>query len=347
MGFLLKKTLLIFCEAFGGGVLTVIRDQVRAIRSDDNNTHIVIVYCYRPETPLDVHLLFPGCEMIAMSRSRDDGLISLYNEFKSVIAFREFDAVHLHSSYAGFIGRFLLFFKGCRIFYTPHCYSFLDSSKNFVKRFIYLIAEIFLARIGSTISCGDTEHFISKKIGANSILIRNGVGFSCIDEGVLDGDKIYDAVSAGRICSQKGFSDFSKLADLNQSNLKFLWIGGGDLEFKEYVTGWVDRAAVISFLGSSKLYISTAKWEGLPVAPIEAQYLGLPIVALKAPGVNDVVLDGVTGYLCNSVEEMNMKILFLLSNHDVYAAMSNSARHFVNTRFSLQNYRLLTSFYFS
>jgi len=343
----MKKSLLIFCEAFGGGVFTVIRDQVFAIKSSSFDVDISIAYCARPETPTDIELRFPGCEMIAMSARREDGLLNLLNEFRKIVNAREFDAVHLHSSFSGFIGRIALIKKKCRVFYTPHCFAFLDNSKNIPKRLLYLFVELFLARIGVVVSCGDTEHRLSRSIGARSILIRNGVGFNGLEFRCAESeDKTLDFVSAGRICAQKGFDDFSKIVNAYSGKKNFLWVGGGSDRKEPYVTGWVDRNAVVGYLKSSKLYVSTAKWEGLPVTPIEAQFLGLPVIALKAPGVNDVVLDGITGFLCDSIADVEAKINYLLVNPSVLFEMSAAAKSFVAERFSLKNYNALPIAYF-
>ena len=35
------------------------------------------------------------------------------------------------------------------------------------------------------------------------------------------------------------------------------------------VTGWVSREKVLEYLTNSKIYLSTAKWEGMPVSIIQ------------------------------------------------------------------------------
>ena len=45
------------------------------------------------------------------------------------------------------------------------------------------------------------------------------------------------------------------------------------------------------------LFISTSASEGLPVSMMEAQSAGIPILATDVGGVNEIVIDGVTGWL--------------------------------------------------
>jgi glycosyltransferase involved in cell wall biosynthesis len=46
------------------------------------------------------------------------------------------------------------------------------------------------------------------------------------------------------------------------------------------------------------IVLSTSNVEGLPNVPIEAQSLGIPVVATDAGGTRETFIDGETGYLC-------------------------------------------------
>ena len=56
-----------------------------------------------------------------------------------------------------------------------------------------------------------------------------------------------------------------------------------------------DQPAAI--LARAGVYLSTARWEGMPLALLEAFRTGLPVVASDAPGNRDVVTHEVTGLL--------------------------------------------------
>jgi glycosyltransferase involved in cell wall biosynthesis len=53
-----------------------------------------------------------------------------------------------------------------------------------------------------------------------------------------------------------------------------------------------DRAAVREYLAAGDVYAFPSRHEGFPVAPIEAMFCGLPIVAADARGVADILPDG-------------------------------------------------------
>lgn len=55
---------------------------------------------------------------------------------------------------------------------------------------------------------------------------------------------------------------------------------------------------IAPWLGIMTIVLSTSNVEGLPNVPIEAQSLGIPVVATDAGGTRETFIDGETGYLC-------------------------------------------------
>ncbi|MBZ8143207.1 glycosyl transferase family 1, partial [Rubrivivax gelatinosus] len=49
--------------------------------------------------------------------------------------------------------------------------------------------------------------------------------------------------------------------------------------------------------------IMPSLWEGLPLLPMEAMALGVPVVATRSPGTAEVIDDGRTGVLVASGDE--------------------------------------------
>jgi glycosyltransferase involved in cell wall biosynthesis len=54
-----------------------------------------------------------------------------------------------------------------------------------------------------------------------------------------------------------------------------------------------DRFQLQQYLSAADVYVLPSRQEGFPVAPIEAMACGLPIVATDAPGIPDILEDGV------------------------------------------------------
>ena len=84
----------------------------------------------------------------------------------------------------------------------------------------------------------------------------------------------------------------------------FVIAGGGDLleEVKEAapsnvsVIGW---AKAEDLFGASDLILSTSENEGMPIALIEAQFAGKPVVATDVGGVSEVIANHETGLVTN------------------------------------------------
>jgi glycosyltransferase involved in cell wall biosynthesis len=85
---------------------------------------------------------------------------------------------------------------------------------------------------------------------------------------------------------------------------RFVMAGGGDLleqvkaaaPANVSVIGWVDAA---NLFGAADIILSTSENEGMPVALIEAQLAGKPVVATDVGSVSEVILNHETGIVTN------------------------------------------------
>jgi glycosyltransferase involved in cell wall biosynthesis len=85
---------------------------------------------------------------------------------------------------------------------------------------------------------------------------------------------------------------------------RFVMAGGGDLleqvraaaPANVSVIGWADAA---DLFGAADIILSTSENEGMPVALIEAQLAGKPVVATDVGSVSEVILNHETGIITN------------------------------------------------
>lgn len=66
--------------------------------------------------------------------------------------------------------------------------------------------------------------------------------------------------------------------------------------------GELDHAQV-ALLGRTRVLLMPSRWKGLPILPMEAGALGVPVVATAVQGMDEVVLDQHTGYLVPNDQE--------------------------------------------
>lgn len=343
-------------EALGGGVLNVIQ-QLARLQSESGHK-VTLVHSIRPDTPSedDLNGLFPQSvnrimlPMVTHIAPYQD-LLSLIRIVKIIHKYSP-DVIHLHSSKVGILGRI-----ACRIisrskscFYTPHGYSFLKIDVSKSKRFVFLTIERVISFFGgTTVACSQSEldHAVKSAWQHKSILIENSIPLGSVKKAVGSAGATCLVATAGRICFQKNPSSFRDLAcALIAEQASFLWIGDGELKSNLYVgdglptnmkvTGWVARDEVADLLHTSDLFVMSSLWEGMPLALIEAQASGLPAIVPNVEGCRDVVMDGVTGYVCNSFSEMVEKTKLLVSNVDLRLEMGKAARKQALVRFSEQ-----------
>jgi glycosyltransferase involved in cell wall biosynthesis len=117
--------------------------------------------------------------------------------------------------------------------------------------------------------------------------------------------------SAGRVVYQKGF-DLGLRALAGLQDLEWEWFIAGDgsqmaslqsltrelgLAERVHFLGWQSREQLVKWYHQANLFLFPSRHEGMPNALLEAMASGLPIVATRIAGNEELVLDGLTGRL--------------------------------------------------
>jgi len=123
----------------------------------------------------------------------------------------------------------------------------------------------------------------------------------------------------GRISPVKGLRE--GLIAARSADVDF--IASGSVDFPDYynkeimprldarrkVIGPLDSKEKSRFLGQSKAVLLPVQWEEpFGLVAIEAMACGTPVIAMRKGGLKEIVVDGVTGYLVDSIEEMAEKM---------------------------------------
>jgi glycosyltransferase involved in cell wall biosynthesis len=103
------------------------------------------------------------------------------------------------------------------------------------------------------------------------------------------------------------------------------------------IFGRVDNRDLLrTILGSADVFVFPTRREGMPLAPMEAMALGLPVIVSKIPGVTDLAnIEGVTGFYVKpgSVGELEAAMERLGSDEDLRRRMGSAARSRVVSEF--------------
>lgn len=337
-------------ECLAGGVLTFLLNLTSQLDSDEH----VIIYGKRDNTPTNIEKIFGDNVSLIYWKSaqreirpKQDfaALKELLYDLKQI---PYIDILQLHSSKAGVLGRVASRALGLqrRTFYLPHGVSFARQDVSSKKRLFYVwiekIANLFA---GKVIACSSSERDLLVANGIkNVVVINNGIEVS-------DDEPVYKKPAeplifgtVGRLTFQKNPKLFNEIAQhfSGDNRVKFLWIGDGELRHEIHendqvkVTGWVTPNEVQAYLKQVDVYVSTALWEGLPLAVLEAMALGKPLLLSDCVGNVDTVKDGVNGFLYHEVDEAVEKIQDLLNtSSETMLNFETASYKLVKEQFSL------------
>jgi glycosyltransferase involved in cell wall biosynthesis len=98
-----------------------------------------------------------------------------------------------------------------------------------------------------------------------------------------------------------------------------------------------NRTDIGRFLRSADVFALPSRWEGLPVALLEAMGIGLPVVATHVEGVEEVVQNGVQGSLVAPGDPgaLAAALVELLGSPDLRTRMGQAARARVGEAYTL------------
>lgn len=304
-------------ECLAGGVLTFLLNLTKAL---DEEQH-VIIYSRRDNTPDDVESLFgSNVQMVPWKyagreiRAKQD-LMALLELLRLLRRYPQAEVVQLHSSKAGFLGRLACRFLGRtkKVFYLPHGLPFAREDVSAKKKKFYTCLEkLGNSFCGDVIACSNSERDLLVKNGiCNVYVINNGIEVSATPPAYRKFEYPLVIGTTGRLTYQKNPTLFNEIAKAfrGDDRVRFLWIGDGELceaiEPAENVevTGWLTPQKVQEQVRHMDVYLSTALWEGLPYAVIEAMNVGKPLLLSDCIGNVDLVNVGQNGFLYHTEEE--------------------------------------------
>jgi len=98
------------------------------------------------------------------------------------------------------------------------------------------------------------------------------------------------------------------------------------------------RTDVPALMSISSLLLLTSTHEGMPNVVMEAQLFGLPVVATRAGGTSDIVVDGITGYMrpVGDVSGLTEACVTILLNRSLRHSMQSASKNRMLDGFSKQ-----------
>lgn len=297
------------------------------------------------------------------------------NPFMDLIAFLKLcylfyrinpDIITTHTAKAGALGRLAAFCLGIKkVIHFPHGNIFYGYFNKAVSLFILKVEQLLSVITRRIIVSTESEKAILLRLGLTSkdkIMVlpagidplpppdKDWLKKERLSLGIKEDDFVVGMVS--RLEPVKG-AEYFMLAALkileSRNDVCFLVVGEGSLRAKLKLwasnhkkkdkiifTGWREDAGVL--MGVMDILVQPSLNEAIGRVLLQAQGLGIAVIATQVGGIPDIVSNGVTGILIppEETETLARAIVSLLSDAAKREAFAKKGTEFVKSRFSLE-----------
>lgn len=181
------------------------------------------------------------------------------------------------------------------------------------------------------------------------LVIPNGIDLEYFKPTMRNG-KIPQLLFTGRVVYQKGLDLLIQaLSEIMAIEWELSIIGDGSFknQLHQLVNkygmgsrvrfhGWCKQEELLPILAQAHIFINPSRHEGMPNAVLEAMASGLPVIASKIAGNEDLVVNGKNGFLVKNenVSELREAIKTLLTNKPMREKMGRESRALVENKYS-------------
>jgi glycosyltransferase involved in cell wall biosynthesis len=223
------------------------------------------------------------------------------------------DIIHTHTFKAGYVIRMKQ--QAVPVIHTFHGHLLDDPEFSGLKsKLIVALERKFAKKSAKLVTVGRrvAEELLEQQIGTRNQFVNIPPGVVAVNVTpkvqALKNLNLEDngAPIVGWIARVTGVKNPMRALEVADAlpDTRFVMAGGGDLleQVKAKATanvsviGWVEAA---DLFGASDIILSTSENEGMPVALIEAQLAGKPVVATDVGSVSEVILNHETGIVTN------------------------------------------------
>ena len=282
----------------------------------------------------------------------------------SIVKNEKPDLIHAHSAKAGIIGRLVGAATNTSVFYTPHAFSYLSTSNKIKRSFFLSIERLFSKFNNKILATSESEknraiedvHYSPKKV----IVFNNCINeISDIKELSIPQTWPDEYISSvGRPSYQKNIEfmvEVIKRVTLEKPNVHLVLMGVGfhspnlesvkakisayNLEKNITLLEWTERKDVLHIILKSRLYISSARYEGLPYSVIEAMALRKACIVTDVDGNRDLIVNNQNGLIIkeDNTNEFSNAILELLEDENMRQQFEANSLKLFNEHFNIEN----------
>lgn len=251
------------------------------------------------------------------------------------------DLVHLHSSFAGAVGRLVVAvmwpWRRPRVVYCPHAFAFLMPTRRW-KTVLYAAVERFLLPLTDAVICISRFEFDAAfrvRLRSSKLrIIENGV--PPMKAGAIDPYVTgqVNALFVGRFDRQKGFDILLEaMRMLEDAPVHLTAVGGtvhdqstfGPSKNVTYV-GWLPVDSIGSYYAFADVLVVPSRWEGFGLVVVEAASLSVPALASDSCSFPELIVNGATGMLFSTGDPAEIARCLRSTTREQWREMGDGAR---------------------
>lgn len=346
-----SKTILVLIKGLGvGGAEKLISEGARFWNRQQFEFHVAYILPWKNELVDDLEQMGIKVSCIGGKAGLD---VATPFRLRRLVRAENVRLIHAHLPTAGIVARTI---RGVPVVYTEH--NLANSYRpitRILNRFTYN-RNRSVAAVSEAVRRSLTDY-----PGPDPIVIDNGVSVQVseaqrsaarVELGLGPTDPL--VVHVGNIRPHKGHLTLLEAAQVildGSPDTSIVSIGGekrsGDLDrlrTEARERGLDDRMRFLgrrldaqSFIAAADVFVNPSDVEGLPVAVLEAQALGVPVVATRVGGVPSIVSDRETGLLVEpgNPNQVAEAVLGLLRSHDGGKQIAERAKRRISERYGL------------
>lgn len=242
--------------------------------------------------------------------------------------------------------------KGTKVVYMAHGFHFYDGAPRLNWMIYYPIEKLMASRTDVIVTINKEDYARAGGFKCADVRYIHGIGINTdrltktkeekyLRQELGIGEDSFVVLSVGELNDNKNQAVvLDALAKIKDPAIHYVLCGKGanmdTLKAKAATLGLSDnvhflgyRKDVVDICSEADVFVMPSKREGLPVASLEAMYVGLPLITSRCRGIVDVMEDGVTGYIhsYDDSDGITESITHLRDNTELRVTMGEENKH--------------------
>lgn len=339
-----------------GGIEVVVKNL--AVRMAKKNNEVVLYNRSMPGNQMKKDNLLLNLKIKEVPTINKKGLSALSASFFASVfsSFGKFDVVHIHAEGPALFSWIPKVIGRKKVIVTIHGLDWKrDKWKGGIGSKLIKQGERIAVKFADHIIVlnEQTKQYFMQEYNRDTTVIPNGVNKAIPKEAKIINkkwglNKDNYLLYLGRIVPEKGLENLIRAFKQTNTSKKLV-IAGGASDTNSFLTkmkklskndnriiftGPVDGNILEELYSNSYIYILPSRLEGMPLTVLEAMSFGNCVLTSDIPECKDVVKDKGFMFKTDDIDDLKIKINYLLNNYNEVARYRSKAMNYVKSEFN-------------